>query len=67
MKRHINFKDIPDKAEVKVIYADGSVGNHGIVKGADLHYLLRGCTFDQEFNLWFSDKHKNFAYKVVAI
>lgn len=67
MKKHVNYDDIPDKAEVNIIYADGSVGRFGIVKGANLHYMLRGYTLDKEFGLWYGDKQRDYAYEVIPL
>ncbi len=67
MKRHPNYEDIPEKAEVFSIHEDGEIGNYGIVKGIDLHYMLRGYTFDKELGLWFHPNHKEWAYEVKPI
>jgi hypothetical protein len=67
MKKHINYEDIPKKAIVNAYYEDGTMGQFGIVKGADLHYMLRGFILNKELGLWFSDKHKDFAYGVTPI
>ena len=66
MRKHPDYDSIPAKAIVTAYYSDGTVGKHGIVKGADLHYMLRGYRLDRELGLWYSPKHKDWAYDVKA-
>lgn len=66
MKRHPNYDKIPDAAIVQSIHADGTIGNYGLVKGADLHYMLRGYEYNEEFDLWFRD-NTEWAYSVKPV
>lgn len=66
MKQHPNANMIPEKAIVKIYYKNGEVGNYGTIEKLDLVRMLRGYTYDKEFEMWFDKKADN-AYDVKAI
>lgn len=49
-------------AEVKVFYEDGTVGTYGRLNRNDILDMLRGCEYDEEFDMWFNKKNGQWAY-----
>lgn len=49
-------------AEVKVFYKDGTVGTYGRLNRNDILDMLRGCKYDEEFDMWFNKKNRKLAY-----